>query len=918
MDANGTRFHLLLGQDDWASCSDASAPARSLATHFATPPSPCTDSDRTTGFAWDKEHAALTLRPCVVRFDAATADQPPPASGSARRGAARDRFGNIYWIADSSADIRVIPAATGGATHFWSPGDGLTCEHEPRYGEFHAIDSAAPPPIGQLSGLAITEEHYLVVGVLDPPGLLVFDLHAGGSPQQLTWPLDVPGGFVPFDLAPRPGGGIWVLDRAARRYWALDRHFAVDTLNLPTQRLESGAADDFQPLDPGPIRRTAARVYPTPVAINAIDPIAIEGLPDGSVLILDAVGASAQARLVRDGVNQQFGSAQPLVDLDAYDIVFVGGPSTKGRLYAASRGGNQGYAYDLAQNASGEVTLTLVNEYLPMRLFGGKGLIASTEQALYDFFDGWVPLVKQRRPRYAPSAALLTPIFDGREPNCVWHRLMIDACLPHDATLRVRTRAADELSLVPTARWHEEPEPYLRRDGSELPFVDTGRGEREGTWELLFQRARGRHLQIELTLTGNERVTPRVHGLRAYYPRFSYLEHYVPAVYREDETSASFLDRFLANTEGFFTATEDRIAAVQTLFDARSAPTEALDWLAGWFGVALDPSWGEPKRRMFIRHAPDFFQMRGTTRGLQAAIRLAVDDCADESIFEPQPRRTRGPDSVRLVESWRARRMPAVVAGDPTGDVGIRIVPAAQRWSPRDTRAQLNDRYRAWLAANGNPAPATAEFPVVAPANAADAQRWRAFAVETLGFVPSANALDTAAWREFLGHRYTGSGAFEKEYGGASLASALLPRTLPRDGAPLLDWFEFERVVIATRRTAHRFSVLLPVPRGGDITTKRLERLDLVRRVVGLEKPAHTVFDVKFYWGLFRVGEARLGDDTLIDRGGRSPDLLPPLRLGQAYLAETHLAPVHPFDVAQRRIVGRDPLSTSDSEEARA
>src|SRR2546427_441431 len=87
-----------------------------------------------------------------------------------------------------------------------------------------------------------------------------------------------------------------------------------------------------------------------------------------------------------------------------------------------------------------------------------------------------------------------------------------------------------------------------------------------------------------------------------------------------------------------------------------------------------------------------------------------------------------------------------------------------------------------------------------------------------------------------------------------------------------------------------------------DRPTGRRQRLDLVRRVVDLEKPAHTVFDLRFYWALFRVGEARLGEDTLVDRGGRAPDLLPPLRLGQGHLAESYLAPAHPHDVRDRRI----------------
>src|SRR4029453_14804583 len=106
-------------------------------------------------------------------------------------------------------------------------------------------------------------------------------------------------------------------------------------------------------------------------------------------------------------------------------------------------------------------------------------------------------------------------------------------------------------------------------------------------------------------------------ALRVWYPRFSYLDRYLPAVYREDASSASFLDRFLANFEGILTTIEDRIAAAQIFFDVARATPDPLDWLAQWFGVALDPSWDDNRRRLFIRHAMDFFATRGTIRGLE-------------------------------------------------------------------------------------------------------------------------------------------------------------------------------------------------------------------------------------------------------------------------------------------------------------
>ena len=435
-------------------------------------------------------------------------------------------------------------------------------------------------------------------------------------------------------------------------------------------------------------------------------------------------------------------------------------------------------------------------------------------------------------------------------------------------------------------------------------------------------------------------------------------------MYREDDQSASFLDRFLANLEGVHTALEDRIAAAQILFDVRSAPQETLDWLASWFDVALDPSWDEAKRRMFIGHAIDFFQYRGTIRGLTMALHLALDPCADEKIFTAvKPR-----EAIRIVEKYRTRKMPAAALGDPTEAMGLRAVAVTPAWLPEQGRASLNQQYSRFADPSGS---SVQEYPLIAPADAEKAAAWSQFSQTTLGFVPSIYAREQNSWQaflrnryglignlnaahqttytdfadiflprdlpkvaagqtdwldfisaptslvaryqwqDFLARRYRRAGALNGLYGTTwpGFEAVALPGELPPDGAPLNNWFQFETMVLRMQSVAHRFTVLLPVPASLVFNPEEHQtRMALAQRIVDLEKPAHTVFDVRFYWAMCRVGEARLQLDTLIDQGSRAPQLLPSLVLGQGFIGETYLATPALQAAPDRDVLGREAL----------
>ena len=942
MDANGTRFQLLLGEENWANCIDYTN--RWLEENSGQAWNGFSLDWGTTPLQWNRDRNDLTLQPRLFQFGSSPADNPP--SLESRRGGGRDRYGNWYWISENRDEIRVNSVGTGLTSHFWSAIDGAAYLPTARPGEFRPQATPELPATLQLSGLAVTEDHYLLAGVLDPAGLLLFDLYSGGLPRHLLWPRQVD--FVPFDMAPAPGGGVWILDRKHARYWGLDCHFNVIAQGQQMTTLVPEQVDLFQPRDGSATRQTVGQTFPQGISLRAassltnLDPIAIEALPDGTVLILDnnATPESPFSNIFRYRFGKQLGipvstqTMQSFIEkqqdtgkqtdfrLIGYDFAFVpehtdtDGTVIHDCLFVVGADGNQSYAFDLSQQDE-QLLMSPLPDYFPMRLFAGKGLVAAGTGVYYDFADSWIPLVAQPRRRYSPEALLLTSpgpqpfVLDGHTPDCTWHRLMLDACIPPGTAVQVWSRAANDPQALALTQWHPEPRLYLRGDGSEFSFTRKVVGEGNGTWELLFQNARGRYLQLGLWLVGNGRSTPRVRALRAYYPRFSYLAHYLPAVYREDRQSASFLDRYLANVEGFYTTLEDKIAAVQILFDAYSAPPETLDWLASWFGIVLDPAWDEQRRRLFIKHAMIFFQYRGTIRGLQMALRLALDTCPAESIFSDTPSRTSLKNHIRIVEKYRTRKTPGVVFGDPTGTTGIEQSSASLpvRWLPPQRRQVLNQRYVDFLTAQGQQ---VTNYPLAPPAEQAVNAAWTDFSLAVLGFVPAITQADPKLWQDFLVRRYQSIGALNSAYGAnlTSFAGIELPGQLPQDGPSLLDWYQFESVVLAMHLAAHRFTVLLPV---ASTETANLasyqQQLELATRLIELEKPAHTVFDVKFYWAAFRVGEARLGEDTLLDRGSRAPQLMPPVIVGQGYLSQGYLAPGFPQDATDRQIIGQERLS---------
>jgi len=970
MNVNGSRFELLLGRDDWGRCLDGDgAAARPLSASWPgalVSPAPIPDPALP---AWDEARQELILAQREIELPDTPSEQP--FSLSARRAASADRNGNVYRIGDNRTTLVVFSAGSRRESVFW-PARPASCDDQRRAADFEPAQPAADASGDTYFALATTADDYLVVAFARGArrGLLAFDLVAGGEPVATWWP-QASAPFEPFDMAPRCGGGVWVLDRANARLWELDARLVVVSMAQRAQELAAAQLDDFQPLAGG-AREHAAVTFPGGIDLAGSpawvhEAIAIEMLGEGRVLLLDVDAGSGRSRVVRlqrvDGQWSADASAWLEMPDTAHDFVLGGvrlyhqGVAAQ-QLLVASAGGNQVRAYAVFDSPEA-FTLRATTDLFPLRRFGGRALVAIKGAGHYD--SGvqsvlWTPIVQEPRALYRASAVLVTPVLDSGEIGTTWDRVVLDACLPPGTAVSFESRTGDELEdfaafspqapLQVAGAWRPEPAPILRGNGPELPWLraEAARATRRengvGAWELLLQDAHGRYLQLRIRLTSlTEMVTPRLRALRAWSPRFSYPRRFLPAVYREDATAAPFLERWLANIESTLTNVEDRVVHLQALFDARIAPAETLAWLASWFDVAFDPAWDEARQRLFIERAMDYFQWRGTVHGLRLALALAFDPCIDRHAFDGPAAIEDGPRAIRVVETYQTRLLGSIAAGDPGGtQPGPRVVTLDALWNPDEGNAGLVERYVRSRGDEPTPKQLTTPFALVPPADTDEANAWAAFTRAVLGFTPSIGAAERALWGNFLLARHgTGADAalprdrpgdeddasewaeFSKGADGAWLRGrwhdflarryrrierlnrtwqthwsdfdvVALPDALPETAAAQRDWLQFEGQALPMHHTAHRFSVLLPLADVSFDPAELLRRLGLARRIVELEKPAHAVFDVRFFWAFFRIGEARLGIDTQLGQGSRAKELIPEAVLGLAYTGASFVA----------------------------
>jgi phage tail-like protein len=677
MDANGLHFRMLSNAEDWLAAS--------------TPADVFYDATRRSLRLASRSERTLNVPAASLSAALSKLELAPGA---------RDAFGTrAYW--DSLRGQVMATGALAGAVPIFQP----------------SLDDRP-------SDLALGVDGVLYLA-LGSGAVVMLDRRDRWDPVLLRVE-----GFSAWRVAPDPAGGAWILDRVHRRLARLRG------LPFPRRPFSPYAAGAFRPNpeNPEPPQLCVyedplcpADELPVALACSPAGDLALLTWPDP--------GSHTRLRVRRAGEETDFGPPWTLAGAPrAYSLAWVADDTvavllanpelTEAPVFRVPAPGAQqagslnpiGDLYPLAGH-NGEPFLHGVDlpPHYPTRLAEGAPAGPDDPPA------GSAPLHHLSLPsavRTGWASNLPDRPLDLGQAGTAWHRLYLEADIPLGCGIRILLAASDDGGAGPprldSSEWHEHrfgaifargasgdsaaaDEPAVSSPAgdripcgawlaipSEIPLSEgllacEPQRDRAGLFTVLIQRSQrpvrtltGRYLWVRAQLIGDGRTGPEIAALRAYAPRFSYLNRYLPQMYREtrfgpdaDElipadtvggaTPADFLERFLDNFEGLLTPLEDRISGAYLLTDPDAAPEDALAWLGGWIGISEQPGYNIAQRRRLLREAPRLFRDRGTLNGLRRALDIATEGAVARR-------------EIIVLEDFRLRRTFATILGADLAD----------------------------------------------------------------------------------------------------------------------------------------------------------------------------------------------------------------------------------------------------------
>ncbi|MEM9428704.1 MAG: phage tail protein [Pseudomonadota bacterium] len=608
-------------------------------------------------FAWDATRGALRLATSDTPRLPAEPRAAALAAWAAARPVSRDGFGQIAILNDAATELRY--------TLTWPPENAAPVRVTAGVGTDTAaaiLDPVSPPEGARFTDVHLGTGTRLALGYTDGAshGVLIVDL-------ERRWQRRVALPIAPSRVWTDPSDRVWA---------ASDTHLML-VRGRPLPQPYRPRPDRFEPveIEPDPPRLLWQRLLPLGASLLGL------AADDTHLYLLTWREEAAAPGHVQTVLRRRL-DEDPAAETESFDLP----PELP-------------FATDLRGVEPGTLTLMVPLDpddtafrqrdlpaiRLETREDGGRAAVALPRRfpqpapAAARFANGpdgrpWIvtaagptglwPLAQVRYP--AETTGTLAPLDSGA-PGTVWHKIVLDACIPRGTTLTVEARARDDDG--PLDRWHRQPAPVWTALPSELPFhagIFAPNPGTEGTFEILLQRddgavrqIAGRRLELRLRLTSDGRVSPAIAAMRVYLPRRSWQELYLPRHFRQHgaqtdlpgpANGADMRERALAAFEGMLTPVEDRIAAAEAWLSPESAPSDHLSRLAGLVGGRAAEHWPEDRRRRWVAATGEMQRTRGTLAGLCLALDIATDGAVARGHVVP-------------VETYRLRRAVATILG---------------------------------------------------------------------------------------------------------------------------------------------------------------------------------------------------------------------------------------------------------------
>lgn len=404
-----------------------------------------------------------------------------------------------------------------------------------------------------------TENHRVQIFTLYPHALVQLwgaaDAQPGGGPREFHWP---------WGIATDSAGNVFVADRGNRRI----------------QKIRS---------DGTWLRDIGAAVLkdPTQVAVSPSGDVAVVD-SGAAVVVFPANGAAALTIALTEPLSVAFNGDGDLYAGNALGVVY------KIELDARIASG-----YRIA----GEGVTGLADPIVSLAWGGDLGLLSIVRELA----NNGRQRVWSVNPEasYPLAGVFETDALDSGIEDCVWHRVECGGPVPDGTSVLIESSTAAKPLDPQQAPQFTEPVQCMLGGGDDP--------------DCLVQSVPGQLLKLRITLRSNGLSSPRIHSIKAFFPRDSYLR-YLPAVFQQDPESRDFLDRFLSIFQTSFDGLDQMIDSFRQLFDPMTVPQKYLGWLAAWLALPIQPSWTTTQLRAMVKKAFTEYSRRGTPGGLVEAI----------------------------------------------------------------------------------------------------------------------------------------------------------------------------------------------------------------------------------------------------------------------------------------------------------